>query len=521
MGLDAKKVLAICQQYTDDSVEGAGAIKGKPCQIQSITEITGGHRVTFVWEKNDGTEQSQTLDIMDGERGEQGIQGETGATGATGAQGIQGIQGIQGAKGDKGDKGDQGIQGVQGIQGAKGDDGYPFLIYKQYDDISEFTESDFPEVGLMFMVMQEDFDPDDPTTSIGYPIYRYTGEGNPPYSLVVHLASQGIKGDKGDKGDQGVQGIQGEKGDKGDKGDQGIQGVQGVAGADGVDGTYIVSVLKTGTQGLVDTYTITLSDDSTFTFDVTNGANGTNGADGFSPLAVVTQSGNVITISITDANGSTQESIDISDFAKKSVANTFAESNTFNKGILSKGNISLESDSSNIRIRLIDKLNAIGTAIASSVWGLMGIEFVDKNAKRGALIQPTFRTDGALDLNISVDTANNPTGNILINGAIANPTTLFTIPASGTWGQALQSISSELSKYSSYYGRILIDLGGALYYYQGQNMWTTVVEVGNEIAFYVVNMASFTVHRYQTNAGSMTFADYTQSGCSGGHIYSI
>jgi hypothetical protein len=318
MGLDAKKVLAICQQYTDDSVEGAGAIKGKPCQIQSITEITGGHRVTFVWEKNDGTEQSQTLDIMDGERGEQGIQGETGATGATGAQGIQGIQGIQGAKGDKGDKGDQGIQGVQGIQGAKGDDGYPFLIYKQYDDISEFTESDFPEIGLMFMVMQEDFDPDDPTTSIGYPIYRYTGVGNPPYSLVVHLASQGIKGDKGDKGDQGVQGIQGEKGDKGDKGDQGIQGVQGVAGADGVDGTYITQIVKTATQGLVDTYTITLSDDSTFTFNVVNGADGSNGVDGVTPLASVSESDGVITISITDANGTTQESIDTTDFAQKS-----------------------------------------------------------------------------------------------------------------------------------------------------------------------------------------------------------
>lgn len=45
-------------------------------------------------------------------------------------------------------------------------------------------------------------------------------------------------------------------------------------------GVGIANIEKTGTEGLVDTYTITLTDDSTYTFTVTNGKNGTNGKDG-------------------------------------------------------------------------------------------------------------------------------------------------------------------------------------------------------------------------------------------------
>ena len=248
--LDGKKALSLANEYTKETVEGVGAIEGKPCQIQSITEITGGHRVTYLWVDNDGNSHTSTMDVMnglngaDGAKGDKGDTGERGEIGPQGEQGPQGIQGIQGPKGDTGATGAQGIQGIQGIQGPKGDDGYPFLIYKQYDDISDFNGADFPEIGLMFMVMQEDFDPET-SESIGYPIYRYVGTGNPPYSLVVHLASQGIKGDKGDKGDTGAQGIQGEKGDKGDKGDTGEQGAQGVQGPQGV------GVPEGGTTGQV------------------------------------------------------------------------------------------------------------------------------------------------------------------------------------------------------------------------------------------------------------------------------
>lgn len=55
----------------------------------------------------------------------------------------------------------------------------------------------------------------------------------------------------------------------------GAQGDPGPAGKDGKDGVSIVSVYKTGQTGLVDEYTILLSNGHTDTFTVTNGAPGT------------------------------------------------------------------------------------------------------------------------------------------------------------------------------------------------------------------------------------------------------
>ena len=48
----------------------------------------------------------------------------------------------------------------------------------------------------------------------------------------------------------------------------------------GKDGVGIEKIEKTGTEGLVDTYTITLTNGETSTFTVTNGRNGTNGSNG-------------------------------------------------------------------------------------------------------------------------------------------------------------------------------------------------------------------------------------------------
>jgi len=53
------------------------------------------------------------------------------------------------------------------------------------------------------------------------------------------------------------------------------QGEKGSDGTNGNDGRGIVSVEKTATSGLVDTYTITYTDETTSTFDVTNGSSGT------------------------------------------------------------------------------------------------------------------------------------------------------------------------------------------------------------------------------------------------------
>lgn len=91
--------LAMAKKYTDNSLAGAGAVAGVPCQIQSITPITGGNRVTFLWEDNNNVSHTSTLDVMDGAKGDKGEKGDTGIQGLQGEPGPQGPQGIQGEKG--------------------------------------------------------------------------------------------------------------------------------------------------------------------------------------------------------------------------------------------------------------------------------------------------------------------------------------------------------------------------------------------------------------------------------------
>lgn len=61
---------------------------------------------------------------------------------------------------------------------------------------------------------------------------------------------------------------------KGPQGAPGADGQDGTDGADGAPGVGIASITKTGTSGLVDTYTITYTNGTTSTFTVTNGQDG-------------------------------------------------------------------------------------------------------------------------------------------------------------------------------------------------------------------------------------------------------
>lgn len=72
----------------------------------------------------------------------------------------------------------------------------------------------------------------------------------------------------------------------------------------GEDGRGITSIVKTSTAGLVDTYTITYSDNTTSTFDVTNGAAGEAGATIASVEKTATV-GKVDTYTITMTDGNT------------------------------------------------------------------------------------------------------------------------------------------------------------------------------------------------------------------------
>mgnify|MGYP007012608829 CR=1 FL=1 len=84
MALTAKQVYALSKKYTDDEVAGGGAIKGKNCIVKSLTAITGGHRVTFEWTLDNGTVQSDYIDVMDGADGAEGAPGTPGANGKDG-----------------------------------------------------------------------------------------------------------------------------------------------------------------------------------------------------------------------------------------------------------------------------------------------------------------------------------------------------------------------------------------------------------------------------------------------------
>ena len=79
---------------------------------------------------------------------------------------------------------------------------------------------------------------------------------------------------------------------------KGETGAQGPTGATGATGNGIVSITKTGTAGLVDTYTITFTDGSITTFNVTNGQNGTGSGDmlqqQYDPTLAVFNAGGIV-----------------------------------------------------------------------------------------------------------------------------------------------------------------------------------------------------------------------------------
>ena len=159
--MTALEAYILSRAYAKALVEGAGALKGAPCQIQSITPITGGNRITFAWENSEGETETDTLDVMDGTNGTDGTDGTDGV-------------------------------GISSIT---------------------FKEKDVS----------------------GNNVYTVTLTNTNTYDITCPI------------------------------------GPQGETGATGATGNGIASITKTGTSGLVDTYTITYTNGQTTTFTVTNG----------------------------------------------------------------------------------------------------------------------------------------------------------------------------------------------------------------------------------------------------------
>lgn len=259
----------------------------------------------YIWAKFVGPQGPQ------GETGAQGPQGPIGQRGPQGERGIQGLQGVQGEQGPQGVQGLQGPQGVQGQKGEKGDSGNDFTIIGTVSSTAslpdDYTSAD---IGKAWFV----------GTQAPRQVYSWGYDENNNLSWINQGYLQGPEGPQGQQGVQGPQGPTGPTGPTGPQGPQGIQGPKGlnprgvwVSGEDyAIDdivtyqgsaylsltahsgtttpdadltnwllfvsagnGRGIVSISKTGTSGLVDTYTITYTDNTTSTFTVTNGADGT------------------------------------------------------------------------------------------------------------------------------------------------------------------------------------------------------------------------------------------------------
>ena len=82
-------------------------------------------------------------------------------------------------------------------------------------------------------------------------------------------------------------------------------------GGSGADGVGIQSIAKTATNGLIDTYTITLTNGAAYTFDVTNG---------YSPTVAVEDITGGHRVTVTDVNGA--QSFDVMDGAAGSGGTT-------------------------------------------------------------------------------------------------------------------------------------------------------------------------------------------------------
>lgn len=293
--------LQMAKKYTEETMKGAGAIKGDPgpqgpvgpqgpagpagpmgptgeqgpagqagpageqgpagadgqdgfSPTVSVEKITGGNQVTIT-----DAEGPHSFDVMDGKDGTGGG-GEGGENGATFIPSVSeegviswtndgGLENpepvnIKGPKGDTGEKGEQGAQGVQGEQGVQGVAGEQGPKGDKGDPFS------IAKVYASVDAMNADFS--NPDIQEGSFVIINTGnvedednaklyvKGEAAYSFVTDLS--GATGIQGPQGERGPQGVQGEQGEQGVQGIQGVKGDTGEAGPQGPKG-------DTGPQG--------------------------------------------------------------------------------------------------------------------------------------------------------------------------------------------------------------------------------------------------------------------------------
>ena len=197
-------------------------------------------------------------------KGDQGIQGE------------KGDQGIQGVQGEKGEKGDQGIQGIQG-ENALCTNKVETQDYKVGTGIFNKWQTMFnrkPIIGETFLQRTK--------TYLSLFEIMDVVDSDCAYKCIANTEIKGNKNKKGDTGATGNGIISISK-----TGTSKLVDTYTISFTSGATTTFqvtngkgITKIEKTATSGLVDTYTITFNDATTSTFQVTNGAKGDKGEKG-------------------------------------------------------------------------------------------------------------------------------------------------------------------------------------------------------------------------------------------------
>ena len=151
----------------------------------------------------------------------------------------------------------------------------------EYDQAAQYERLDIVGYGGSSYLVLRDLQGVTPTDGADYMLIAEKGDSGPQGPSGT-AGPQGIQGEKGETGDTGPKGDPGETGPAGPKGDPGETGPAGPKGDPGEAGVGIQSVERTsgtGASGTTDTYTITMTDGSTSTFQVYNGADGSGAGD--------------------------------------------------------------------------------------------------------------------------------------------------------------------------------------------------------------------------------------------------
>ncbi len=219
--------------------------------------------------------------------------------------GTQGEQGIQGEVGEKGENGKDGTGIYTGSGAPKSSDGKVGDLYVDSESGNLYCkgESGWIKTGNIKGASGNDGVNGKDGVSIVGISKTSTSDNVDIYTITYSNGSTSIfTVTNGVDGKPGVQGEKGEDGHAptitiGSNGNWYVDGVdtgypatgpKGDAGVNGADGISIVSVVKTDSNGEIDTYTITYSDGNTSTFTIINGKDGN---DGHTPVVAIGSDG--------------------------------------------------------------------------------------------------------------------------------------------------------------------------------------------------------------------------------------